>query len=86
LLKSAHKTSIGQLGLANLHLYSLASISILTITIVALAFWASRHILVLHRVVVKGESFVFQHPMLDVGLLVLAAVSFLLNQTAGFIK
>ena len=46
----------------------------------------SRHLLGLRRAMVRGEAFVVAHPLIDVGLLTIAAMSFLLTQTAGFIQ
>lgn len=80
------KTSRAQIGLAGFGLYSLGSAVILMLMGAALAIWVSRHLLLLRRVLVKGESLVFHHPLFDVGLLVMAALAFLVNQTAGLIR
>ncbi len=52
----------------------------------AILFWLSRHALALRRVLVNGENFAIRHPLMDVGLLIIAALSFLLTQSAGLIQ
>ncbi len=52
----------------------------------AILFWLSRHALAIRRVFVDGENFAIRHPMMDVGLLIIAALSFLLTQSAGLIQ
>ena len=84
--EASHKTSQGQIGFASFHMYSLATSSILAIMFVSLGIWLGRHAIQLRRVVTKSEKIIFNHPLVDVGLLIIAALAFLLNQTAGFIK
>ncbi len=52
----------------------------------AICLWLSRHALAVRRAVVRGEQMAIRHPMMDVGLLIIAALSYLLTQTAGFIR
>ncbi len=54
--------------------------------IVAVALlWISKHAYFLRKAFQTGESFVFHHPIVDVGLLTIGALSYLMTQTAGFI-
>ena len=81
------KTSTrADVSLASYHVYGAATLAIALLIAGALIIWGSRHVLAFRRVIVKGESFVFNHPLIDVGLLLVAALAFLLNQTAGFIN
>jgi uncharacterized protein YkwD len=79
------RTSNAQLAFAKLPISSFAT-GLATFSVFASAgFWISRHLLTLRRVFVHGESFVIKHPLIDVGLIVIAALSYVLSQTAGFI-
>jgi hypothetical protein len=80
------RTSKAQVAFAKLPISSFAS-GLATFGIFAAAgFWISRHLLMLRRVFVHGETFVIRHPMVDVGLVVIGALSYVLSQTAGFIQ
>jgi hypothetical protein len=80
------RTSKAQVAFAKLPISSYAS-GMATFGIFAAAgFWISRHLLMLRRVLVHGESFVISHPLVDVGLIVIGALSYVLSQTAGFIQ
>jgi len=48
--------------------------------------WASRHIRALHRYLIKGERYAIRHPLTDLGVLFIAAMLFILSQTAGLIQ
>lgn len=52
----------------------------------AAGLWVTKHAFGLRRVFVGGEQFVVHHPIVDVALLALAAMLYLMTQTAGFIK
>lgn len=82
----SQRASAGQIGFASWHLYSLVPSGILAVMFLAIGIWAGRHALQFRRLFVKGEKLVFNHPLVDVGLLIVAGLAFLLNQTAGFIK
>ncbi len=52
----------------------------------AIGLWATRHAFRLKQVLTTGEQFIFHHPLVDVSLLALAAILYLMTQTAGLIK
>lgn len=81
-----YKSSRAQLALANLPLSTIATTLASTTIFAAAGLWASRHMLALRRVFVYGEHFVVGHPLFDVGLVIIAAIGFLMSQTAGFIQ
>jgi hypothetical protein len=82
----SYKASRAQVAFAKLPASTFAT-GMATFAIFAVVgLWLSRHLLTLRRVLVMGESFVVHHPMVDVGLLVIAGLSFMLTQTAGFIQ
>lgn len=82
----SYRASRAQVAFAKLPIASFAT-GMATFTIFAvIGLWLSRHLLTLRRVFVMGERFVVHHPMVDVGLLVIAGLSFLMTQTAGFIQ
>jgi hypothetical protein len=56
------------------------------LAIVIIGLWANRHIRALHRFLVKGESYALRHPLTDLGVMMMAALLFILSQTAGLIQ
>jgi len=52
----------------------------------ALFLWVSKHAMAVRRAVVMGEAFAVRHPLVDVGLITIAALAFLLTRTAGLIQ
>lgn len=82
----AYRTSRAQIAFAHLPQATFATGFAVFAAIAAAGLWISRHLLAFRRAFVYGESFVFQHPLMDVGLLTITAVSFLMTQTAGFIQ
>jgi hypothetical protein len=82
----AYRTTKAQIAFAHLPQATLANTFALVALFAAAGLWLSRHLLALRRAVVRGEAFVITHPLIDVGLLTVAAMSFLLTQTAGFIQ
>lgn len=82
----AGKSSRVQLVLASFPLAKFATTFALLGAVVAIAVWLSRHALAVRRALLKSERFAIRHPLLDIGLLIIAALSFLLTQTAGFIQ
>ncbi|MBI4033574.1 CAP domain-containing protein [Candidatus Saccharibacteria bacterium] len=82
----AGASSRAQLALANLPIAQFATSLAVLGSFAAIGLWASRHALAVRRAVAFGETFAIRHPLLDIGLLVIAALSFLLSQTAGFIQ
>lgn len=79
-------TSLAQISLAELPIASIATILAGLVVFGALAMVGGRHFVVLRRVATQGERFVIKHPFLDIGLIVIAALSFLMTRTAGFIS
>jgi len=53
---------------------------------VIIGLWANRHIRALHKFLVKGERYALRHPLTDMGVLMMAALLFILSQTAGLIQ
>jgi hypothetical protein len=83
---SAQSTSRAQLAFANSPMARYSTwLAIIGLTSVV-SIWLSRHLLSLRRVLVEGESFVFSHPLFDVGLLMLGFGFYALTQTAGLIQ
>jgi len=82
----AYKTSRAQLAFVNMPAATFATGLATFGVVAALGLWVSRHLLMLRRALVYSESFVISHPLMDVGLLTIAALSYLLTQTAGLIK
>ncbi len=82
----AGTSSRAQLVLANLPIAKFATTFALLGAAAAIAIWLSRHVLAVRRALLKSERFAIRHPLLDIGLLIIAALSFLLTQTAGFIQ
>ena len=80
------KTSWVQLALARFKIASWATLGASLLAAAAIGLWASRHVLAVRRVVVRGESFAIHHPLFDIGLLFVAALSYLLTQSAGLIR
>jgi uncharacterized protein YkwD len=82
----AGTSSRAQLALASLPFATFATSLAILGSLIAIAIWVSRHALAVRRAIAKGESFAIRHPLLDIGLLIIAALSYLLTQTAGFIQ
>lgn len=62
------------------------SFALLSLTsIVAAAWFVTRHVKVWHRVLVQSEEFVVRHKMLDVLIVATAVTGFVLTRSAGFI-
>jgi uncharacterized protein YkwD len=64
---------------------SAAKLSVV-LAIVIIGLWANRHIRALHRFLVKGERYAIRHPLTDLGVMMMAALLFILSQTAGLIQ
>ncbi|HEX5394914.1 MAG TPA: CAP domain-containing protein [Candidatus Saccharimonadales bacterium] len=82
----AAPSSRAQLVLASFPMAKFATTFALIGAASAIALWLSRHALAVRRAVLSSERFAIRHPLLDIGLLIIAALSFLLTQTAGFIQ
>lgn len=79
------KTSHAQLALAELPAAGVATNVAIGLFILAVLVWLTRHVRSLRRAFKQGEKFVLRHPLFDLGLLVIAAIAYLLSQTAGVI-
>jgi len=56
------------------------------LAVVIIGLWANRHIRALHRFLVQGERYALRHPLTDLGVMMMAALLFILSQTAGLIQ
>lgn len=56
------------------------------LSLVIILAWANRHIRALHKWLIKGENYALRHPLSDLGVLMIAAMLFILSQTAGLIQ
>lgn len=81
----AYRTSRAQVAFAQIPQSSFATGFAVFGIFAALGLWISRHLFALRRAFVYSEAFVIRHPLIDVGLLTIAGLSFMLTQTAGFI-
>jgi hypothetical protein len=77
------KTSRVQLALGNSRFTDLITVSFLVAAAGLAVFWARRHILAIHRFLIKGERYAIRHPLTDLGLVFIACLLFILSQTAG---
>ncbi len=84
-IQPAVKSSRAQLALASWPLSRFGTTLAILTAFTALGVWLGRHALAVRRALVRSERFMVKHPLLDVGLLVIAALSYMLSQTAGFI-
>jgi uncharacterized protein YkwD len=82
----AAPSSRAQLVLANFPMAKFATTFALIGAAAAITLWLSRHAIAVRRAILSSERFAIRHPLLDIGLLIIAALSFLLTQTAGFIQ
>jgi uncharacterized protein YkwD len=57
-----------------------------TLTLVALLWFATRHVKAWKRVVTESEEFIWKHPFLDILIVAAVVVGFLLTRSAGFIQ
>ncbi|MEK7561891.1 MAG: CAP domain-containing protein [Patescibacteria group bacterium] len=77
--------SLAQLAVAKLPVDGLATDLAVGAAFAAILIWAGRHIRALRRALASGERFAFTHPLFDVGLITIAALSYLLTRTVGLI-
>lgn len=82
---SSTNVSVAQLATAKLPIAGLATNLAILAATVALFLWLGRHVRVFRKAVASGERFAVTHPFLDVGLIIIAALSYLLTRTAGLI-
>lgn len=77
--------SLAQLAVAKSPIVGLATDLAIGAALMAILIWAGRHVRALRRALASGERFAFTHPLFDVGLIVIAALSYLLTRTVGLI-
>lgn len=80
------KQSNAQVAMSNMPMSNIATGLAIFGLVLTLAVWASRHLLTIRRMWKNGEKFAIHHPVADVGLVVSAAVCYLLIQTAGLVR
>lgn len=64
--------------------WSAAALSGMVMLVVGL--WVLKHAIVVKKVLFDGEKFLLHHPIIDVGVLVIVAISILLSQSSGVVK
>lgn len=77
--------SAAQLAVAKLPVVGLATDLAIGAALMAILIWVGRHLRVLRRALASGEQFAFTHPLFDIGLIVIVALSYLLTRTVGLI-
>ena len=82
----AFRSSNSQLAFARVPNTSMAAGLASFALISAGGLWLSRHLLILRRVLVRGETYMVHHPLVDVGLLLITILAYLLTRTAGYIQ
>jgi hypothetical protein len=82
----AAKSSRAQLVLGSGSLAKFGTSLAILAALAAIGVWLSRHAFAVRRALAYSETFAIRHPLMDIGLLVIAALSFLLTQTAGLIQ
>jgi Cysteine-rich secretory protein family len=82
----SESTSRAQIAFARLPIAGHATLIASFGLVLVAGFWLGRHVLSLRRVLVQGESFIFSHPMLDVGLIFIGLALFALTRTAGLVR
>jgi len=81
----ATRTSRIQSVLGSLPVANMATTLAIVGIFATAGLWISRHALAFRRAVVMGEAFAVRHPLVDLGMVTIAALLFLLSQTAGFV-
>ncbi|MDB5161115.1 MAG: hypothetical protein JWO96_495 [Candidatus Saccharibacteria bacterium] len=82
----AAATTRAQLAFARTPISGQATTVTLCALMVVVGIWIGRHLFMLRRVIVQGESFIISHPLMDVGLILLGLAFFALSRTAGLIQ
>lgn len=83
---TTNPVSFAQLAAARLPIEGLATNIAMLVLAGALGIWLGRHFVGLRRALAAGERYVMEHPFIDVGLVIIAAMAYLLTRTAGFIN
>ncbi len=82
---AAASVSLAQVAVAKLPIVGLATDLAIGAALMAILIWAGRHLRAFRRALVSGEKFAFTHPLFDFGLIIIAALSYLLTRTVGLI-
>ncbi len=80
------RTSRAQLALSSSPIGRYGTYLAATVAIVAATLFVSRHLLAIKRSLRRGEVFVLRHPLLDIGLVSIAALALAFSRTVGFIQ
>ena len=80
------RSSNAQIALSRLPASSFATGMVTFALLAAGGLWFSRHLLIFRKVLIRGESYIINHPLVDIGLLLISVMAYLLSQTAGFIQ
>lgn len=82
---TSRSVSLAQLAVAKLPVVGLATNLLIFLGAAAFGVWLGRHIRLFKKALKKSEKYAFSHPLLDVGLITIVALSYLLTRTAGII-
>lgn len=82
---SSGNVSLGQLAVAQLPVVGLTTNLLIFLAAAAVGIWLGRHLARIRKMLKKSEKYALSHPLLDVGLITIAALSYLLTRTAGLI-
>lgn len=82
---SLSKLSGAELALADLPFSSITTGLFTLVMLAAIGLWLTKHAVAVRRAFAYGEAFMIRHPMIDIGLIVIAALSLLLTKTAGIV-
>ena len=85
-LSSAGRTTLAQTNWPQAPLVGWLSAVAAFSMVAAGGFWLTRHVIALRRTLIAGHNWAIHHPLFEISLLIIAAVGFLMSQTAGFIK
>jgi uncharacterized protein YkwD len=85
-LAASVKTSRIQLAAPKSSYGPLAARLSIVLAIGLAGFWAGRHLRALRRFLLQGERYAIRHPLTDLGVVIIAALLFILSQTAGLIQ
>lgn len=77
--------SFAQLAVAKLPVVGLVTNLLIFLGAMAFGLWLGRHVRLFKKALKRGEKYAISHPLLDVGLISIVALSYLLSRTAGLI-
>lgn len=79
------RLSAAQLALADFPFAPVATGLFTLVMMAAIGLWFTKHAYAIRRAWTYGEAFIIRHPLLDLGLIIIAVLSLLLTKTAGFV-